>query len=40
MQITHSTRDGCLVVTLAGQITVATAPQIQRVLLKDLVARN
>jgi anti-anti-sigma factor len=37
MQITHSTRDGCLVVTLAGQITVATAPQIQRVLLKDLV---
>ena len=37
MQITHSTRDGCLVVTLTGQITVATAPQIQRVLLKDLV---
>jgi anti-anti-sigma factor len=36
VQITHSTRDGCLVVTLTGQITVATAPQIQRVLLKDL----
>ena len=36
MQITHSTRDGCLVVTLTGQITVATAPQIQRALLKDL----
>ena len=35
MQITHSTRDGCLVVALTGQITVATAPQIQRVLLKD-----
>jgi DNA-binding CsgD family transcriptional regulator/anti-anti-sigma regulatory factor/tetratricopeptide (TPR) repeat protein/anti-sigma regulatory factor (Ser/Thr protein kinase) len=36
MQITHSTRDGCLVVALTGQITVATAPQIQRALLKDL----
>jgi LuxR family maltose regulon positive regulatory protein len=36
MQITHSTRDGCLVVTLTGQITLSTAPQIQRALLKDL----
>jgi anti-anti-sigma factor len=36
MQITHFTRDGCLVVALAGKITVATAPQIQRELLKDL----
>jgi LuxR family transcriptional regulator, maltose regulon positive regulatory protein len=36
MQITHSTRDGCLVVTLTGQITVSTAPQIQRALFKDL----
>jgi anti-anti-sigma factor len=36
MQITHSTRDGCLVVALTGEITVATAPQIQRELLKDL----
>jgi DNA-binding CsgD family transcriptional regulator/anti-anti-sigma regulatory factor/anti-sigma regulatory factor (Ser/Thr protein kinase) len=36
MQITHSTREGCLVVALTGQITVATAPQIQRTLLKDL----
>jgi anti-anti-sigma factor len=35
MQITHSTRDGCVVVAITGQITVATAPQIQRVLLKD-----
>jgi anti-anti-sigma factor len=36
MDITHSTRDSCLVVTLAGQITLSTAPQIQRALLKDL----
>jgi LuxR family transcriptional regulator, maltose regulon positive regulatory protein len=36
MQITHSTRDGCLVVALTGQITVATAPQVQRALLRDL----
>jgi anti-anti-sigma factor len=36
MQITHSTREGRLVVALAGQITVATAPQLQRALLKDL----
>jgi anti-anti-sigma factor len=36
MQITHYTRDGCLVVALNGEITVATAPQIQRELLKDL----
>ena len=36
MQITHSTRNGCLVVALTGQITVVTAPQIQRTLLKDL----
>jgi anti-anti-sigma factor len=40
MQITHSTRDGCLVVALTGQITVATAPQIQRTLLKDLAERD
>jgi ATP/maltotriose-dependent transcriptional regulator MalT/anti-anti-sigma regulatory factor/anti-sigma regulatory factor (Ser/Thr protein kinase) len=38
MQITHSIRDGCLVVALTGQITVTTAPQIQRTLLKDLAA--
>jgi ATP/maltotriose-dependent transcriptional regulator MalT/anti-anti-sigma regulatory factor/anti-sigma regulatory factor (Ser/Thr protein kinase) len=36
MQLTHYTRDGCLVVALTGKITVATAPQIQRELLKDL----
>jgi len=36
MQITHSTREGCLVVALTGQITVATAPQVQHTLLKDL----
>ena len=36
MQIKHSTRDGCLVVALTGQVTVSSAPQIQRALLKDL----
>jgi anti-anti-sigma factor len=36
MQITHSTRDGCLIVTLLGEITVTTAPQLQRTLLKDI----
>jgi LuxR family maltose regulon positive regulatory protein len=36
MQITHSTRTGCLVLSLTGQITLSTAPQIQRALLKDL----
>jgi anti-anti-sigma factor len=39
MQITHSTQDGCLVVSLTGQITLATAPQIQQVLLKDLTSQ-
>ena len=34
MQITHSTRDGCRVVALTGQITLSTAPQIHRALLK------
>ena len=32
-------RDGCVVVTLTGQINLFTAPQIQRVLLKDLAER-
>jgi anti-anti-sigma factor len=36
MQITHSTRDGCLIVTLIGEITVTTAPQLQRTLFKDI----
>jgi DNA-binding CsgD family transcriptional regulator/anti-anti-sigma regulatory factor/anti-sigma regulatory factor (Ser/Thr protein kinase) len=36
MQIRHSIQDGCFVVVLTGQITVATAPQIQRTLLRDL----
>jgi DNA-binding CsgD family transcriptional regulator/anti-anti-sigma regulatory factor/anti-sigma regulatory factor (Ser/Thr protein kinase) len=36
LQITHSTSGGLVVVALAGQITVATAPRIQRALLKDL----
>ena len=36
MQITHSARDRCLVVALTGQITLATAPQVRRALLKDL----
>jgi anti-anti-sigma factor len=36
LQITHSTSGGRVVVALAGQITVASAPRIQRALLKDL----
>ncbi len=36
MHITHATRDGCLVVALTGKITLSTAPQIRRALLKDL----
>jgi DNA-binding CsgD family transcriptional regulator/anti-anti-sigma regulatory factor len=36
MEIAHSTRDGCLVVTLTGEVTVATASQVQHTLLKGL----
>jgi DNA-binding CsgD family transcriptional regulator/anti-anti-sigma regulatory factor/anti-sigma regulatory factor (Ser/Thr protein kinase) len=36
LQITHSTSGGRVVVALAGQITVASAPRIQRALLRDL----
>ena len=36
MKIAHSTQDGYLVVTLTGQLTPTTAPQVQRALLKDL----
>jgi anti-anti-sigma factor len=39
MEIGHSMRDGCIVVRLAGQINLFTAPQVQRVLLKDLAER-
>jgi anti-anti-sigma factor len=39
MEIGHSMRDGCIVVRLAGQINLFTAPQIQRTLLKDLAER-
>jgi anti-anti-sigma factor len=39
MQIDHSTRDGCIVVALTGHVNLRTAPQIQRVLLKDLSER-
>jgi anti-anti-sigma factor len=39
MDIRHSLRDGCVVVHLAGPISMLTAPQIQRVLLKDLAER-
>jgi hypothetical protein len=40
MEIGHSMRDGCIVVRLAGQINLFTAPQVQRVLLKDLAERH
>jgi anti-anti-sigma regulatory factor/anti-sigma regulatory factor (Ser/Thr protein kinase) len=39
MDIRHSMRDGCVVVHLAGAITLLTAPRIQRALLKDLADR-
>jgi anti-anti-sigma regulatory factor len=39
VELDHSTRDGCLVVTITGQINLFTAPRIQRVLLKDLAER-
>jgi anti-anti-sigma regulatory factor/anti-sigma regulatory factor (Ser/Thr protein kinase) len=39
MELDHSTRDGCLVVTITGQINPFTAPRVQRVLLKDLAER-
>ena len=36
MEIQHSTRDGCQVVTLTGSIDLFSVPQIQRALVKDL----
>jgi anti-anti-sigma regulatory factor/anti-sigma regulatory factor (Ser/Thr protein kinase) len=39
MQIDRSMRDGCVVAALAGSINLFTAPQVQRVLLKDLAER-
>ena len=35
VELDRSMRDGCVVVTLTGQINLFTAPRIQRVLLKD-----
>jgi anti-anti-sigma regulatory factor/anti-sigma regulatory factor (Ser/Thr protein kinase) len=39
MQIDRTMRDGCTVVAFAGSINLFTAPQVQRVLLKDLAER-
>jgi anti-anti-sigma factor len=36
MRINHSTRDDCLVVSLTGQVTLSTAPQVRRALRKGL----
>lgn len=36
MEIQHSTKDGCQVVTLAGSINLFSVPQIRRALVKDL----
>ena len=36
MEIQHSTRDGCLVVSLTGTVDLSSVSQIQRALLKDL----
>jgi anti-anti-sigma factor len=39
VELHHSMRDGCIVVTLTGPINLFTAPRIQRALLKDLAER-
>ncbi|HET9558261.1 MAG TPA: STAS domain-containing protein, partial [Actinomycetota bacterium] len=39
MEIDRTMRDGCTVVGLTGSINLFTAPQVQRVLLKDLGER-
>jgi anti-anti-sigma regulatory factor/anti-sigma regulatory factor (Ser/Thr protein kinase) len=39
MQIDRTMRDGCTVVAITGSINLFTAPQVQRVLLKDLAER-
>ena len=36
MQIEHAARDGCIVVTLVGQLDLAAAPKVRRALLKHL----
>jgi anti-anti-sigma factor len=36
MEIQHSTKDGCQVVTLTGSIDQSSVPQIQRALVKEL----
>jgi anti-anti-sigma regulatory factor len=37
MQIQRTWRDGCVVVSLSGQLNLFTAPQVQRALRKELV---
>ena len=39
MEIHHSMRDGCMVVSLTGPVNLFTAPRIQKALLKDLAER-
>ena len=39
MQIDRTMRDGCIVAAMTGSINLFTAPQVQRVLLKDLADR-
>jgi anti-anti-sigma factor len=36
MHIEHSARDGCIVVTLVGELDLAAAPEVRRALLKHL----
>ena len=36
MHIEHAARDGCIVVTLVGQLDLAAAPKVRRALLKHL----
>ena len=36
MRIQQSSRQGCVVLTLAGRLDLAAAPQVQRAILKEL----
>jgi anti-anti-sigma factor len=36
MRIQESSQDGCVVLTLAGRLDLAAAPQLQRAILKQL----
>src|SRR5215218_4877045 len=39
MRLQQSSRQGCVVLTLAGRLDLAAAPQVQRAILKQLAQR-